>query len=229
MRFLQRELKEHTSNARTDAEALFPFECIRSPHFWQLTLTLLSLLLPHPISPPHTYDRRLLLYLPRPSHHLAFKRLSTRLTLDYDDTLRPILILTHHRNPQVARYGLSYISKHWQYPMPLNAAIDNIVGLVGSGTLSTCRCLAIKAITCTRANRARAEWKSSMRFWDTVPDTQWKRTLSLSSARLALGHKRGRSYGNNTIEGRGNNWAQWSSWFVAICLELGWIRAKVRL
>ena len=64
---------------------------------------------------------------------------------------------THHRHPQVARYHLSYISKQWQYSVPLNAAIDNRVALVGSGTLGTCRCLAITAITRGRANRARAK------------------------------------------------------------------------
>jgi len=36
------------------------------------------------------------------------------------------------------------MSKHWQYLMPLNAAIDDRVALVGSGTLGTCRCLAIR-------------------------------------------------------------------------------------
>ena len=162
-------------------EALFSFQTYPLTPFLTIDPSLLSHLLPHPISPPHTYDRCLLLYLRRALYHLAFKRLSTRLTLDYDDTLRPILILTHHRNPQVARYGLSYISKHWQYPMPLNAAIDNRVGLIGSGTLSTCRYLAITAITRARANRARAKWKSSMRFWDTVKYGPLRQHATLTS------------------------------------------------
>ena len=36
------------------------------------------------------------------------------------------------------------MSEHWQYLMPLNAAIDDRVALVVSGTLGTCRCLAIR-------------------------------------------------------------------------------------
>ena len=141
---LWRELNESTSNVCTDVLTrlwcLIPFSNVSAHPVSTIDPSLLFHSLIHSVSPPHAYSRRWLLYSRCPSHQLAYKRLSARPPLNYDNTLQPILILkrwgvvfhTHERSRTFSSSEgrslscLFYISKHWRYTMSLNATIDNL-------------------------------------------------------------------------------------------------------